>query len=91
MVAMDGNPSLLQMIAWKVGKAATARRDRVATQPANWLRATVRLILHLAGFGCLTIAGFMWTMAIGMIVAGLSCFALSWLATSRGFNPPTPR
>jgi len=90
MVAMDPstNPTFLQFFAWRLGKAM----DRQAKSKAygtvrvrTILQTTVRLILHLAGFASLTIAGFTWSIAAGLVVAGASFFVLSWLTAS---NPP---
>ena len=78
------NPSFFQFFAWKLGKAI----DRKATKTVRTrtiLQVTVRLMLNVVGFSCLTFAGFTWSITAGLVVAGFSCFTLAWLATS---NPP---
>jgi len=42
------------------------------------VRSAIKLTLEIAGFGWLTFAGFQWDTIAGLVVAGLSCFALSW-------------
>lgn len=49
-------------------------------------QALMKFILTVAGFGCLTFAGFAWSTPAGFVVAGISCLILSWLTTSQ---PPT--
>lgn len=55
---------------------------RARTEARTWVQTTVRLVLHLAGFSCLTVAGFSVSFVAGMITAGVCCFLLSWLFTS---------
>lgn len=77
---MDSNPSLTQFFAWKIARLADSKaKVRSRTHVHNWLQATIRLMLHIAGFSCLTIAGFHWHVIAGYVVAGLSLFVLSWL------------
>lgn len=58
-----------------------AEKREHAKSARTWVQTLIRLVLHLAGFGCLTIAGFYWTITAGYVVAGLSCFAMAWLST----------
>lgn len=93
MTTMDGNPSVARFLLWKLGKAMSAKvdaREKVGTRARTWVQSTIRLVLHIAGFGCLTLAGFSWTITAGLIVAGLSFFVMSYLATSSTrTEPPT--
>lgn len=85
MTTLDGNaPTFFQFLTWKAAQKSKERRERtVASATAGtWVTAIVRLVLHLAGFGCLTFAGFTWNITAGFIVAGVSFFALSWLTTA---------
>lgn len=84
------NPSVAQFLVYKLGRSIAKRKDakatNVATQAYAWISTTVRLMLQLAGFGCLTYAGFQWSTIAGFVVAGVSFFVLSWLTSS-----PTPQ
>jgi hypothetical protein len=81
MVALE-NPSVAQFLVYKLGKALAKKETKVSTRTHTWVQTISRLMLHLAGFGCLTIAGFSWTITAGWIAACISCFALSWLTTN---------
>lgn len=66
--------------------------EKASTPKARtWVQSLSRFVLHIAGFSCLTIAGFMWDNVAGMIVAGISCFALSTLLTTKNPTPPPPQ
>ena len=85
----DANPGLGQFLLWKLNKAMTRReraKEREGTYTRTWIGVTIRLMMHLAGFGCLTFAGFTVSITAGLVVAGISCFVLSWLST--GNRPP---
>lgn len=80
MVTMDGTPSLSQFIVFKLAAMAEKRSKRKEVKRARpWIQATIKLVLHIAGFSCLTIAAWSFSFIAGMAVAGISCFALSWL------------
>lgn len=81
MTTMD--MSLFEIMSRKIAMAATRRRERSRSVPRTWMQATVRLVLHLAGFSCFTIAGFSVSLPAGLIIAGVSCFCLSYLATAK--------
>lgn len=84
-------PSVTQFLLTKVGRAITERKEakaKNATYAGAWLIQTVRLMLHLAGFGCLTYAGFEWSTIAGFVVAGLSFFVLSNLSTTQPAQRP---
>lgn len=85
MVTLEGNPSIASLISWKISKALSNRAERSKAREGNSARtvvqATVRVFLHLAGFACLTYAGFAFNFIAGMVVAGISCFILSTLIT----------
>jgi len=91
---LDHLPTFRELFALRLSKRMTAqrapRRPNVAGQaveknalPLAWLYAVVRVVLHLVGFAALTFAGFQWNTAAGLVVAGLSCFAMSTLLTRR--------
>jgi hypothetical protein len=50
-----------------------------ATSTQAVLGVIVRTAMHLAGFSCLTAAGFTLSMTAGLITAGVSFFAFSAL------------
>jgi len=81
MTTFESNPSVTQFFAWKIGKALSKRseRSKVTSQALNWVQATMRLLLQLSGFGLLTFAGWTVSMTLGLVIAGVSCFVLSWL------------
>ncbi len=78
----------LMKLASKLRNQGVAREG--STRAHAWIQTLIRLVLHVAGFGCLTYAGFIWHPAAGFVVAGLSLFLLSWLTTSRGTPTPQP-
>jgi hypothetical protein len=87
----DDMPTLTQMLAYKLVNKAK-KREKAINRTHTQLQSIVRLVLHLAGFGFLTYAGFSWNMTAGLIVAGISCFVLSTLMTnsSQPGNESTP-
>jgi hypothetical protein len=72
-------------MAFRIGAFLSNRAARERTNTSNrarvWLLSFTKLVMHLAGFGCLTLAGFSWNMTAGLITAGMSFFVLSWLVT----------
>jgi hypothetical protein len=84
-------PTIRQYLAFKaltaMQRATRTKRVPEGERPARpalaMAQAFLRLVLHLAGFAALTSAGFYWNMIAGLVVAGLSCFVLSTLTTSR--------
>lgn len=88
MTTMDGNPGMLQFLAWKLNRLAKAREANKATRTLTWLQATIRLVLQLGGFAGLTTAAFILHIAAGCAVAGISCFVLSWLTTTTSEDSP---
>lgn len=90
MVAMDGNPSLLQFLAYKLGKAMDRSITKKATRTRSAMQTMVKLVLHIVGFSCLTLAGFSWSITAGWVVAGLSCLVLSPLITTPAAEPDRP-
>ena len=81
MTTYDGVPSFGTFLAMKfVNRVSRAKASaKEGNRARTLMQAIVRLVLHLAGFSALTWAGFSWNMTAGLIVAGLSCFVLSWL------------
>lgn len=51
----------------------------------------LRIVLHLAGFVCLSVAGFKINDIAGMSLIGVSCFAFSWLAAPTSDTHPNVR
>lgn len=90
MTSFDADPSFGQFLTYKLGKLATARRDskqrnaRAASMTgqaaASAFSSFLMVVLHLAGFGCLTYAGFTISITVGWVLAGISCFVLATLA-----------
>lgn len=85
---LSGNPSWRSVLAAKLARSAQARSESATrrTESQSWLQSMVRLLLHLGGFACLTLAGFSFNFAIGMVIAGLSCFVFSWLTSTQSNN-----
>lgn len=85
-VVWDSEPTPLQYVMWKLSKRSKERKQaKQGTRTLTPFVALLRTVLNVAGFGFLTFAGFSWTILAGLVVAGLSCFALSWLSTG---TPP---
>lgn len=72
--------SLLGFVTQKLAIRRARRTQRANAVP--WLQSLARIVMHIVGFSCLTLAGFSWNITAGLIVAGISCFAFSWLVTS---------
>jgi len=89
MATVEGNPSILQFFAWKIGKAldTKARKEK---RVRSFVEASIRVLLHVVGFSCLTIAGFYWHVIAGLVVAGISCFVMAELLTQSD-QPPNDR
>lgn len=82
---MDATPTIRETIAGMLVRS-TRTRSRSHQAVSSGRLATVvsflaRLVMQLAGFACLTVAGFTWSIQAGFIVAGVSFFLLSWLQT----------
>lgn len=91
MATYEGIPGPLTYIQMVLAKRISARKERSNRLP-NILQTLTRLVLHIAGFSCLTYAGFQWNIIAGMITAGISCFIFSWLFASASEpreSPPT--
>lgn len=86
--AMEDNPSLLNFFAWKLGKAMDRSASKKENRAHTLLQSTIRVMLHIVGFSSLTFAGFYWHVIAGLIVGGISCFALSWLLTTTDTPQP---
>jgi fatty acid desaturase len=86
MTTMEASPSIASVIAMKVA-TKLANRSKGKERAQTWMQALSRFVLHVAGFACLTYAGFTWSIMAGLIIAGLSCFAMSTLFTTS--NTPT--
>lgn len=84
MVTMETNPSLLTFLAFKINKAIARRASsrEASTRTRTLYQAIVRLLFHLSGFACLTVAGFAFSFIAGMVVAGICCFVMSTLLTT---------
>lgn len=82
MTTMD-TPGFRDFIAMKLHSKLTARKGTHA-QPRTWMQSISRLMFHIAGFSCLTVAGFSWSITVGWIIAGLSSLAMSSLMTNGG-------
>ena len=90
MVALVDEPTVLQILLTRAGKAITRRREASRVSKATvstWYVNTVRFVLHVAGLSSLTYAGFEWSTIAGYVAAGASCFVLSTLITSPATAP----
>lgn len=84
-------PTVGTFLAAKLARAMAKRATpREGTYAPAWFQTVIRLVFHLAGFGCLTYAGFLWHPIAGFVVAAVSFFALSTLLTARPAQPATP-
>jgi fatty acid desaturase len=73
--------ALMRLSTMAKSKAKGVRENRERIQASAFL-AILRVVLHLAGFVLLTVAGFEWNMIAGLVIAGASCFVLSTLFTA---------
>ena len=78
----------LLVIALVVGALTTEAGQSLLARAIGWGSGGQ---VHLAGFSCMTIAGFSLHFAIGMIIAALSLFAISWLTTSTSTDTTNER
>lgn len=80
-------PTMRDILAAKLHSFLISKRTKAVsnangtTRVTTVLNAIIRVVLHLAGFSLLTMAGFTFSMLAGLITAGLSCFVLSTLMT----------
>ena len=85
MTVIDSTPTLREFALMRLSALAKTRANHVKARresiSSNIFLPLIRVVLHLAGFGLLTIAGFEWSMIAGWCVAGISCFVLSTLLT----------
>lgn len=90
MATVEGNPSILQFFAWKLGKALDTRA-RKEKRVRTIVQASIRVLLHIVGFSCLTIAAFHWHVIAGWVVVGISCFVMAELLSDsdQSSNDPT--
>lgn len=89
MTTMDNYPSVMEYVIGKVATRRERKHARLAI-PRTWFQSLARLMLHVAGFGCLTYAGFTWNMIAGLITAGVSFFVFSWLIAPTDRTPIDP-
>ena len=88
-MSSDALPTFGTFFGMKIAKAlATRDKPREATHVHAWFQLVIRLVFHLAGFGCLTYGAFLWHSIAGFVVAGFSFFAMSFLLTSRPTAQP---
>ncbi len=79
MTTIDGIPGFRDYAVMRLASAAKKRAHTTAQVSGNALQAIVRVVLHIAGFALLTLAGFQFNIIAGYIVAGISCFVFSTL------------
>lgn len=82
MTTMDNAPTIREIIAFRMAR----KRQRSMAEKAHFhntvtavIGYVMRFLLHVGAFGCLTMAGFSWTITAGWVTAGLSGLMLSWL------------
>ena len=77
MVTTDypANPTLMQFIAARL--ASRQRKASTIRVGESLISRLMKVVMNLAGFSCLTMAGFTWCTTAGLVVAGLSCFAFA--------------
>lgn len=91
MTTVNDAPTVWQAITFSLAKRAEKARTNKATRTHTWFQTLVTLMMQLAGFACLTFAGFTWNITAGLVVAGFSCFALAWLTNNRTAPTNTSR
>lgn len=80
MTTIDQPLSATVMMRIAAVLSARARKASIPKeQVTTFAQAFVKLVMHIAGFTCLTVAGFTWNITAGLIIAGISCFAFSML------------
>lgn len=91
MTTMDV-PTFGQFVTLRLAKyfAKKEKANEATNHASAWFQTVIRLVLHIAGFGCLTYAGFIWHPVAGFVAAGISCFLLSWVTTSGNSSAPKP-
>lgn len=83
MVTLPANPTITQMIAFKLARKLDRTKQVKKVTPARRiLLYTVRLLVQIVGLSCFTLAGFSVSTTAGLIAATIACFVLSWLVTS---------
>lgn len=81
---LDGQPTIREYILLRLA-SKRAKKDRTIPN-IPWMLHTVRVLLHIGGFTLLTIAGWKFSIILGISIAGLSCFVMSYLFTSKTNN-----
>jgi len=84
MTTMDasGLPSIPSLLLMKLASLLSRRAQTKEHRNARpIIQALARFVLIVAGFACLTWAGFSVSFTIGLVAAALSCFLMSWLFT----------
>lgn len=84
MVVFEDAPNLrayagMRLAMWASKRARRTQANYPISRVTAVLNATVRVMLHVAGFALLTIAAWQWNMIAGLAVAGISCFVFSTL------------
>lgn len=80
VVTMDEAPSITSVIGMRVASLLVRHSQRKARiRPRTWIQTLVRIVMHIAGFACLTISAWSINFTAGIAAAGISCFVLSWL------------
>jgi len=75
-------PSIGSIVLMKLASLLSKRAQTSTRRTAPvWIQAMSRFLLTVAGFACLTWAGFTVSFTIGLVSAAFSCFAMSWLFT----------
>lgn len=91
MTTYEGVPTFSTFVSMKLANRLARARSKSVSKPLNtaraWFNSLVKIVLHLAGFGALTMAGFTWNITAGLIVAGLSFFAMAWLMNDQSAEP----
>ena len=75
---MHRKESKLTLLLFKL-YAMSKRKESNNESRASIIAPLIKILLTLAGFGCLIFAAFVVSMIAGLVVAGISCFLLAWL------------
>jgi len=79
---VSGLPSIPSLVLMRLASALSSRSRTKAKRSASpVIQALTRFVLIVAGFSCLTWAGFSVSFTIGLVAASVSCFLMSWLFT----------
>lgn len=97
MTTFDTIPTVRESLQVRLATVLINRAKRsnhtraVQRTSGSLVNQIFKVILHLAGFACLTIAGFTINNTAGFITAGIALFLFAAIATPDTPSEPTQR